>query len=59
MHQCEYCSWFYRENCECPYVMRDSACNKAREMKENQLGISKQARQLYSKTLDTTLVSGD
>lgn len=34
-HQCEYCCWYSESNgCECPYVMRRSACEKAIELKE-------------------------
>ena len=29
-HQCDYCCWYYEpRGCECPYNMRDRACEKA------------------------------
>lgn len=34
-HQCDYCPWYYR-GCECPYVMRASACEKAKNKKERE-----------------------
>lgn len=31
MHQCDYCCWYYNGNCDCPYVMKKRACEKALE----------------------------
>lgn len=32
MHQCDYCCWYNERygNCDCPYVMKKSACDKAK-----------------------------
>ena len=34
-HQCDYCCWLnpVYSYCECPYNMRDKACEQAREEK--------------------------
>jgi hypothetical protein len=36
MHQCDYCCWYNERygNCDCPYVMKKSACDKAKKEKE-------------------------
>lgn len=36
MHQCDYCCWYNPASgcCNCPYVMRRKACEKARKQKE-------------------------
>lgn len=36
MHQCNYCCWYNERygNCDCPYVMKKSACDKAKKEKE-------------------------
>lgn len=36
MHQCDYCCWYNPASgcCDCPYVMRRKACEKARKQKE-------------------------
>lgn len=36
MHQCNYCCWYNERygNCDCPYVMKKSACDKAKKRKE-------------------------
>ena len=35
MHMCDYCCWYYApSDCECPWVMKESACEKARKKKE-------------------------
>lgn len=36
MHQCDYCCWYNPASgcCNCPYVMRRKACEKARRQKE-------------------------
>lgn len=35
MHQCDYCCWYNERygNCDCPYVMKKSACDKAKKEK--------------------------
>jgi len=34
-HQCDYCCWYYEpRGCECPFNMRDRACEKARKEQE-------------------------
>lgn len=34
-HQCDYCCWYSEsKGCECPYIMRSSACKKAIEAKD-------------------------
>ena len=36
MHMCDYCCWYYApRGCECPLVMKASACEKARKKKED------------------------
>lgn len=36
MHQCDYCCWYNERygNCDCPYVMKKSACDKAKRRKK-------------------------
>ena len=32
MHQCDVCPWYCApRDCECPYVMREKACEDAKE----------------------------
>ena len=34
-HQCDYCCWYYEpRGCECPFNMRDWACEEARKEQE-------------------------
>lgn len=36
-HQCEYCCWYVEEiGCECPYIMKETACRKARDKKQKE-----------------------
>lgn len=37
-HQCEYCIWYVSDErgCECPYIMRETACRKAKQEKHEQ-----------------------
>lgn len=34
MHQCDFCCWYYRDWCECPYAFKDKACEEAKRKKE-------------------------
>ena len=34
-HQCDYCCWYYEsQGCECPFNMRDWACEEAKKEQE-------------------------
>ena len=33
-HQCDYCWYYEPRGCECPYNMRDRACEKAEKEQE-------------------------
>ena len=35
MHQCDYCIWYIREECDCPSQMRKRACKRALKDKES------------------------
>ena len=41
MHQCDYCCWYVNmeRGCECPWVMRERACNAALKQKHQAEGI--------------------
>lgn len=43
MHQCDYCCWYNERygNCDCPYVMKKLACDKAKKEKERRLKMIK------------------
>lgn len=32
-HQCDYCCWYWSGRCDCPSVMRYSACESAKRKK--------------------------
>jgi len=36
-HQCDYCCWYYEpRGCECPFNMKESACERAKKEKHKQ-----------------------
>lgn len=52
MHMCDYCCWFVStaRGCECPWAMRNSACEKAAKKKEEAEGRSAVAKKNNAKT---------
>lgn len=50
MHQCDYCCWYNERygNCDCPYVMKKLACDKAK--KEKVRCVSKECKRIFKKS---------